>query len=586
MQPSSEHVRKYTERQHSVPLPAPDPTKKRPKKEKKPRKWLWMLISFLLGVTFSLACLGATIAVILYQPARNSLSMLGMRAENYLKEDYLDRATVDVISDVLNDFQLLSDRDNLSLGVLSKYTPAIDEMAQTLCSQMYQMGVAIDAEDLLSTPLGALGELMQTSVKNAALGTALNINVLSDPILLELCYGRAGEDYSVINGKIVMNGNKKPTTVGDLTSGATTLLQNLYVETAFSVTAASNELLRFLAYGKEGTHYVIQAGKVSMLANPVTKITYQKRTLKDLASDSLFDGVTIVFDEETDLSRLSVGDVVSVDETSPAFLQAAENCSLRDVGGEALNTFPLCDVLSLQNSVLLPLGDSMLGELTDASLGTLSLEDVFGDLGLLPETLARTAFSDFSDAVDKTALSELVGNEVSSRALLALGDVQIGNLCSAISNLSVKDVFGDVMYRYLDKEQNGGRGYEEIISSFDPNVDPATGAPQTMRPVYVDKNDATASDELERCLDGMWQLLLGGDDCLSCLELAQNLSVFHQTLASLPLWQLYLYGIIDENPYAPLPEVYSADDGTAYDNLNQITLNALIGFTKYLLQRV
>ena len=50
----------------------------------------------------------------------------------------------------------------------------------------------------------------------------------------------------------------------------------------------------------------------------------------------------------------------------------------------------------------------------------------------------------------------------------------------------------------------------------------------------------------------------------------------------MPLWELYLHGVIDENPYAVLPEAYPAD-GVIYENLNEFTLEGLLGYTKYLL---
>ncbi len=64
--------------------------------------------------------------------------------------------------------------------------------------------------------------------------------------------------------------------------------------------------------------------------------------------------------------------------------------------------------------------------------------------------------------------------------------------------------------------------------------------------------------------------------------LAGAIRAADDALHEMPLWELYLHGIIDENPYAVLPEVYPAD-GVIYENLNEFTLEGLLGYTKYLL---
>ena len=525
--------------------------------------------------------------------ARNALAALGIDAEGILTEEYLDRPALEVMDEVLADLKALSDPDSVSLKILSKYSPAVGEIAETMSTQFSQLGVRIDSDTLLSTPLGSLGTLMQESIKDAELGTALDITSLSDPILIELCYGRAGEDYTVINGKIVMNAGKTATTVGDLTAGATALLQELYVETAFGVTAASNETLRFLAYGREGEQYVIENGAVRMLSDPVTGIAYEKRTLGDLADNSIYDGVTIDYGgTQTALSDLPVGAA-----TDTVFLSALSEEPLCTLPA-ALGTLTLAQVLP-ESALLAPVQDTAIECLSADTLSALAVDELCETA--LPEALAAAPLSDWADALEALPLADLLGEEATeNRVLRALEGATFGELPARIAALTVSEVFGDVMYSYCAPAMNGGRGYAEIISSYDPAADPATGAQETLRPALLTADDLSVSEEngrliatwtqdgkrrtaeVERCLTGTWYLLLGEEANAPLSALDGAVSAADNALHATPLWELYLHGVIDENPYAALPEAYTADNAI-YSNLNEFTLEGLLGYTKHLL---
>ena len=86
------------------------------------------------------------------------------------------------MDEVLADLKTLSDPDSVSLKILSKYSPAVGEIAETMSTQFSQLGVRIDSDTLLATLLGSLGTLMQESIKDAELGTALDITSLFSSI--------------------------------------------------------------------------------------------------------------------------------------------------------------------------------------------------------------------------------------------------------------------------------------------------------------------------------------------------------------------------------------------------------------------
>ena len=597
MQQQSGHVRpsaapptwQYIPPQSEPPAQGP----KQPKTPTPRRQLLWYLLSFALGVLLTVAVVAIVISGILGGSARSALASLGIDAEDILSEEYLDRPALEVMDEVLADLQALSDPDSVSLATLSKYSPAVEEIAETMSVQFAELGVRMDSDTLLSTPLGSLGELLQESVRGAELGTALGINSLSDPILIELCYGQAGEDYVIINGRIVMNAGKRATTVGDLTDGATSLLQELYVETAFGVSASSNETLRFLAYGREGEQYVIENGAVRMLSDPVTGIAYEKRTLGDLADNSIYDGVTIDYGgTQTALADLPVG--AAADTALLSALADEPLCALP----AALGTLTLAQALP-ESALFAPVQDTALEALSDDTLSALTVGSLCETP--LPEALAAAPLSDWADALNDLSLADLLGEEaMESRVLRALEGATFGELPARIAALTVSDVFGDVMYSYCAPAMNGGRKYAEMIASYDPAADPATGAPGSLRPTLLAADDLAVSEqndrliatwtqegerctaEVERCLTGTWYLLLGEEADKPLSALAGAIRAADDALHEMPLWELYLHGVIDENPYAVLPEAYPAD-GIIYENLNEFTLEGLLGYTKYLL---
>src|SRR5699024_2823723 len=67
----------------------------------------------------------------------------------------------------------------------------------------------------------------------------------------------------------------------------------------------SSEILRFLAYGREGEQYIVTDGMVVMRTDPVTGVRYEKRTLADLADPAPFDGVTVAYGATARLLPLS-----------------------------------------------------------------------------------------------------------------------------------------------------------------------------------------------------------------------------------------------------------------------------------------
>ena len=105
----------------------------------------------------------------------------------------------------------------------------------------------------------------------------------------------------------------------------------------------------------------------------------------------------------------------------------------------------------------------------------------------------------------------------------------------------------------------------------------------------LDNGDGTYT-EVDRFLDGVWYLIFGGekrdadgnlildaDGAITVIdrtdtplfETANSISSVTQTLNKMPLWMLYLHGVISANPYAELP---------GGGNLNELTITGCIQY--------
>lgn len=95
---------------------------------------------------------------------------------------------------------------------------------------------------------------------------------------------------------------------------------------------------------------------------------------------------------------------------------------------------------------------------------------------------------------------------------------------------------------------------------------------------------------LDRFLDGIWYVLLGRDEdgnpvdnsATPILEIAPIISDATDLINSLPLWELWLHGVINENPFAVISYT---ENQTDYSNLNQLNVGSVIRYIKALSQR-
>ncbi len=119
----------------------------------------------------------------------------------------------------------------------------------------------VDPKDGEGNKLGDLLEGANTLLNDLPLKDALGVTADSNPILLYLAYGVEGTDYTIENGEIIPTPDGEgPKTLGNLTSGSDELINDMPLHSVLNVTANSSAILRYLAYGVEGEDYeLVQA---------------------------------------------------------------------------------------------------------------------------------------------------------------------------------------------------------------------------------------------------------------------------------------------------------------------------------------
>lgn len=306
----------------------------------------------------------------------------------------------------------------------------------------------------------SLGELLDSGeslLSEVELGSLMGLNAESDPILLSLAYGSEGVDYVIKDGSIVMLGDKKPTTVGDLTDGdaASDLVRNLQLGAIFGVSpldGGSDPLLVEIAYGIEGTNYELKDGKIVWLPNGEEGL-YSPRIVGDLQDRSFIDDIHIytLLNINADSSEIMLslaygnpGENYEIVESNGVknilLLNGAKPRTIKD-----LRDGSLIDQIRLTSLLTANTDDAITMYLLYGVKGT-DYEMIDGKVVMLEGKQPRTIgdLSDgklFSDITKDLTVGELAGKS-DSKLLSAVKDWHIDDLNdqNKIMSLKISDV--------------------------------------------------------------------------------------------------------------------------------------------------
>ena len=204
-----------------------------------------------------------------------------------------------------------------SLETLLQISPTVQKTVDSVAAKMKELGSNIPqeeiAEQLMTTSFTNLpayfkGELVNSFVLGDLLvstGMITFEDLTSDMPMMVLCYGVEGEDYQIdyTNKKVIMLGDSKPTTFGDVREdGLTVNIMEVPLDSFLTAEPTDKKTLYFL-YGRENIHYEFiyvekgapaPEGTTKLEDNPLypNKDVYAKLMKKQVAAYAYTEGGT------------------------------------------------------------------------------------------------------------------------------------------------------------------------------------------------------------------------------------------------------------------------------------------------------
>ncbi len=237
---------------------------------------LAVCLAFLFGM---FVCLGALVGVGAWLGTKTKLSgLLGDKAAEWLNPEYADMSVLDLVTTVVGDLQGGVD----CLDDIAKYTPAVDKLLGLLEENVAALGIDFNDDlktQFKSTPFTGIGSFLVDDVlKTVELGKVLQVTPSSDPVMVGLCYGEEGEDYTVDGDAFVMNEGHTATTIGDLMDSPTDIISTMRLGTLMGLNKdvtdqklKDNAMMYALCYGKRGENahsdadYYVDGGKIVVI---------------------------------------------------------------------------------------------------------------------------------------------------------------------------------------------------------------------------------------------------------------------------------------------------------------------------------
>lgn len=349
--------------------------------------------------------------------------------EGILSDSYANKTVNDLIGKVTAAAKGLTE-DGGSLQALDEISPMVGDTLESLAETLEKYGIVLDSQMLLQKPLKSSDASQETllqyftsSIQNASIGDLL-ANFSDEPLsdlMLVLCYGAECVDYTVDeDGKIVMLGDSKKTTLSDLISGdMMTLLASVPVDAVIDV-SLDDDIMCALAYGTADRVYLGEDGKAKMKQVAYTAkdgVLYTDKNEEVVATYDILSAnlIKLTFSDRVEYAALDNGTWFVYKDEALTLPLLYEKVKIGDLQGDALaiiDNVYLKDALGVTNA-------------NDAHNVLISL--AYGEFGV-----------DYTIAADGTIIP--INNPRTIGALRLRG----GDL---INDISISDIMGE------DREQ-------------------------------------------------------------------------------------------------------------------------------------
>ncbi len=232
-----------------------------PRNKYKPRGFFWRVLgiclAFFMGIFATVGGAVGAGVILLNRPAKDLLSTLRIPLDDVdkiLSEDYLNKSVFAIYDDLMGEvIPNLSDPSALTLGVISKYTPLVDNyITETLMPNLESLGIHLELNGengLKTVPLNGIADYaMGTLLPQVKLGPVLGLDkdvtlekIDKNAPMYALCYGKLGVDYT-IGTKTDESGTTTTVTMldGHAEKGITDLIPTLKKDSATAPTAAES----------------------------------------------------------------------------------------------------------------------------------------------------------------------------------------------------------------------------------------------------------------------------------------------------------------------------------------------------------
>ncbi len=263
-------------------------------------KILAFLLGILMGIILIVGALGGAAYYVWNKPIKSTVKlidgeengkiyqMLFDESKGYLDPSYASKKVGSLIKDVTDAVSALGSGG--SLNDLQAISPKVGSTVDKLLKTTDKYGVPITKEEIMGKPVDELTDYLTTQLKETPLGGLLKVingEETTEPLLLALCYGQEGVDYTKNEaGEIVMLGDAKATTVNGLLGdgGITELMDRVTLESVSGDFNKDDAIMRAIAYGSANRYTATKDadGKITDITMKQMQFTFKDWKLYDI----------------------------------------------------------------------------------------------------------------------------------------------------------------------------------------------------------------------------------------------------------------------------------------------------------------